>query len=206
MTHYFIRHAQSTGNAGGKTSDPNSIPLSPKGTQEAQNLVAKLAPLPIQRIFCSPFIRTQLTAQPYAESKNLPIEIIPIQEFTHLEPSRVQNTTEADRKTLRENFWNKRNPNLRDGPNSESFQDLLYRTATLTSLLRCLQEPSAFFGHGRFFSIFCLQTRNPDLSSKELLDLTYDTFMIEKLNFPNATPYEVSVENSCIHVPDIPKI
>jgi broad specificity phosphatase PhoE len=74
-TIYFIRHAQSEANLKDILASRQDYPLTEKGRQEAVvissgfNGIAQL-----DRIFCSPLIRAQQTAQPIAEAFGLKVE------------------------------------------------------------------------------------------------------------------------------------
>lgn len=65
-TVYLVRHCQATGQAA-------DAPLTPEGEQQAMRLAEQLAPLSIERIVASPFIRALRTITPLAERLALPI-------------------------------------------------------------------------------------------------------------------------------------
>jgi 2,3-bisphosphoglycerate-dependent phosphoglycerate mutase len=65
-TFYIVRHCKATGQA----ADAH---LSPEGEQQAIHLAEQLAPLSIERIISSPYIRAIRTITPLAERLELPI-------------------------------------------------------------------------------------------------------------------------------------
>jgi broad specificity phosphatase PhoE len=74
-TIYFIRHAQSEANLKGILASRQDYPLSEEGRQEAVVIASEFKDIAkIDRIFCSPLIRAQQTAQPIAEVFGLGVE------------------------------------------------------------------------------------------------------------------------------------
>ena len=74
-TIYFIRHAQSEANLKGILASRQDFPLTERGRQEAAVIASELRDIAqLDRIFCSPLIRAQQTAQPIAEAFGLDVE------------------------------------------------------------------------------------------------------------------------------------
>jgi 2,3-bisphosphoglycerate-dependent phosphoglycerate mutase len=69
---FLVRHAQSHRHAG--VAHPH-WPLSVQGAFQAQALVSLLAPLEIEAVFSSPFLRCLDTLGPFAASRQLPVSI-----------------------------------------------------------------------------------------------------------------------------------
>jgi len=75
-TIYFIRHAQSEANLKDILASRRDYPLTAKGWQEAVVIASEFKDITqLDRIFCSPLIRAQQTAQPIAEAFGLDVEI-----------------------------------------------------------------------------------------------------------------------------------
>ena len=75
-TIYFIRHAQSEANLKDILASRQDFPLTEKGRQEAVAIASEFKDIvQLDRIFCSPLIRAQQTAQPIAEAFGLDVEI-----------------------------------------------------------------------------------------------------------------------------------
>jgi broad specificity phosphatase PhoE len=74
----FVRHGESTGNASGliDTTTPGPV-LTPKGQQQAQDLVGTLGDNNYDAIYASTMVRTQLTAAPMSQYLRLPIQVLP---------------------------------------------------------------------------------------------------------------------------------
>ena len=94
----FVRHGESAGNASGKidTSTPGPV-LTPKGQQQAQDLVDTLGDNNYDAIYASTMVRTQLTAAPMSQYLRLPIQVLPgLQE---IEAGSFEGTPEASAST-----------------------------------------------------------------------------------------------------------
>lgn len=78
VTITFVRHAESAGNAGGiiDTTVPGP-PLTAKGEVQAKDAAVALAAAPHDGVYASTMIRTQQTAQPYADDVGRQIVVLP---------------------------------------------------------------------------------------------------------------------------------
>ena len=146
----LIRHGESAANAGQATLDHSTIPLTPKGFEQA-HLVALSFNHPPALIVASPFTRAHSTAMATAAMfPHIPFETWPIQEFTYLEPARCANTTVADRREWVEAYWAKADPGFTDGEGAESFLDFIARAQSF--LERLAEHPAqdiVAFSHGQ---------------------------------------------------------
>jgi broad specificity phosphatase PhoE len=149
---WFIRHAQSQANAGEKTINPASIALTPIGHRQAIHIaeVFKQAP---DLVISSPYLRAQQTAesllQRYPDAKH---EIWPVHEFTYLALERCRDTTVQERLPMAEEFWQRNDPDYKDGDGAESFADFMGRAA---ATWQRLQSEKSFrdvviFTHAQF--------------------------------------------------------
>jgi broad specificity phosphatase PhoE len=71
----FVRHGESLGNIGGEYDASMHGNLSPKGYQQAEDLVDKLDGFAFDRILVSPLERAVLTILPYLKKRNLTAEV-----------------------------------------------------------------------------------------------------------------------------------
>jgi broad specificity phosphatase PhoE len=137
---YFIRHAESAGNAGLATEDPGSIPLTNVGLQQAEELGAAF-PFEPSVIAVSPFLRAQQTVAPLLKRfPHVETVTLPIQEFTYLAPEQWRGTTNEDRRQAVEAFWSRNHAYHCDGEGAESFAEFMER---VESTLQWLQEKQA---------------------------------------------------------------
>ena len=152
MRAIFIRHGQSTGNAGMPCHDLATIELTEKGWNQARQVAADWTETP-SLIVTSPFLRTQQTAAPTIERfPNVPVEVWPIEEFTYLQPSRWNGTLAADRAPHLVRYWDEADPAYCDGDGAESFGALLRRAEAALERLAALPSPGPVyvFSHGQF--------------------------------------------------------
>lgn len=149
----LIRHGESVANAGEASSDHASIPLTPKGVEQAHLVAGAFAQAP-DLIVASPFSRAQATAMETATAfSSVPFETWPIHEFTYLEPGRCANTTVAQRRDWVEAYWAKADPAFTDGEGAESFLDFISRAQSF--LDRLAEHPAqdiAVFSHGQLIN------------------------------------------------------
>ena len=83
MRALFIRHGESTGNAGVPCHDLGSIELTERGHEQARQVAASWTQAPAL-VVTSPYTRTQQTAAPtIARFPGVPVEVWPIEEFTY---------------------------------------------------------------------------------------------------------------------------
>ena len=123
----LVRHGQSVANAGGKTADHVTNPLTELGRAQSQDFAERLDCKPTLFVV-SPFLRAQQTAEPLRQRfPDVPVEEWPIQEFSFLEPARHKGTSEADRQPHVVAYWQRQDPAYIDGPGAESFTQFLDR-------------------------------------------------------------------------------
>lgn len=152
MRAIFIRHGQSTGNAGMPCHDLATIELTEKGWAQARRVATDWTEAP-SLIVSSPFLRTQQTATPTIERfPDVPVEVWPIEEFTYLQPSRWNGTLAADRAPHLVRYWGEADPAYCDGEGAESFGALLRRAEVALERLAALPSPGPVyvFSHGQF--------------------------------------------------------
>ena len=127
MKAVFVRHGQSTGNAGLPCDDLATIELTELGWSQARQVAEDWQERPAL-IVTSPYLRTQQTAAPTIERfPDVPVEVWPIEEFTYLQPSRWNGTRSAERMPHLERYWAGADPAYCDGEGAESFGTLLRR-------------------------------------------------------------------------------
>ena len=152
MKAIFIRHGQSTGNAGIPCDDLALLELTEKGRHQAEEVAAKWKQEP-SLIVTSPYLRTEQTSQPTLRRfPNAPVEVWPIQEFTYLQPSCWNGTLSVDRMPFIERYWAAADPDFCDGEGAESFSNLLSRVKAALTRLEGLPANALvyLFSHGQF--------------------------------------------------------
>jgi broad specificity phosphatase PhoE len=165
----FIRHGESTGNAGVPCNDLALLELTEKGWRQAREVAASWTAAP-DLIVTSPYLRTQQTAQPTIERfPQVPVVVWPIQEFTYLEPSRWNGTLSAARRPHIDAYWRAADPEFCDGPGAESFATLLRRAEDALARLRELPDDRQVlvFSHGQFIHAVRMVVLYPGATDKQ---------------------------------------
>lgn len=150
---YIIRHAESISNAGEKTENHHSIPLSEKGKLQAKELAEKLNIVP-ELIVVSSYSRTKETAMPFIEKhSSVPIETWDIQEFTFLDSKIYNGTCVADRVEPRLKYWKESDIYIKASDDVESFYDFTMRLEKFVEQLKNRPEKKiVIFSHGIFIN------------------------------------------------------
>jgi probable phosphoglycerate mutase len=167
----LVRHGQSLANAGGKTVDHNTNPLTELGRMQSRVFADRLDCKPTLFVV-SPFLRAQQTAEPLRQRfPDVPVEEWPIQEFTFLEPTRHKGTSEEDRQPNVTSYWQRQDPAFLDGPGAESFTQFFDRAREAIRRL-VTRNPGGcivIVTHGYFMQAFRLVVRFPNATDAELM-------------------------------------
>ncbi|WP_225782983.1 histidine phosphatase family protein [Xenophilus sp. Marseille-Q4582] len=148
----FVRHGQSTGNAGLPTPDLVEMPLTALGASQARAVACSWQRAPTHLV-SSPFLRARQTAEPTCvRFPGVPLAIWPIHEFTYLCPANWANTTRAQRRPTVEAYWQRGDPAYVDGEGAESFSQVLRRAEAALARLAALPDGAEvfLFSHGQF--------------------------------------------------------
>ncbi len=147
---FIVRHAESAANAGGRTGDPASIPITEPGVRQAERAANLISAKPAL-IVVSRYVRTVETAVPLLKRyPGVPLERWPIEEFTYLNIAACAGTTYAEREGPRNAYWTRCDPRWADGPGCESFTDFIARVRNFEQALgvRGANETVVAFTHG----------------------------------------------------------
>lgn len=169
MKAIFVRHGQSTGNAGIACNDLALIELTELGWQQARNVAEGWTEQP-NLIVTSPYVRTQQTAVPTIQRfPNESVEVWPVQEFTYLEPSRWNGTLSTERMPYVVRYWQEADTAFCDGEGAESFGSLLGRAQGALNRLELLSPESLVyvFSHGQFIQAVRSLVLDAELTAEE---------------------------------------
>jgi 2,3-bisphosphoglycerate-dependent phosphoglycerate mutase len=149
---WFIRHAESVANAGGRTKEAPSYALSERGFAQAEQLACGLPTHP-ELVVLSPYTRARLTAEPYL--RRVPssrVEEWPVQEVQYLDPALCVDTTQDERRAMSLAYWENADPHYA-APDAESFVAFVNRAQrTLDALVQRDERCTFIFCHGQFIS------------------------------------------------------
>ncbi len=169
MRAIFIRHGQSTGNAGIPAHDLALLELTELGWRQSREVAAGWIETP-SLIVTSPYLRTQQTAAATSERfPNVPVEVWPIQEFTYLQPSRWNGTRSVERMPHIERYWVEADPRYCDGEGAESFATLLQRAKAALDWLKAMPHDALVyvFSHGQFIQAVRSLVINFELTERQ---------------------------------------
>jgi probable phosphoglycerate mutase len=157
---WLVRHGQSTSNAGLPATGHGEVPLTDLGREQAHD-VANLVRKQPDLLVVSPYLRAVDTAAPIRARWPLTrCETWPIQELTYLSPARCRGTTAETRRPLIEAYWERCDPDYRDGPDAESFRSFMARLLDFhRRLLAADGDFAVVVGHGQFFRAYQLGQR-----------------------------------------------
>jgi broad specificity phosphatase PhoE len=153
-TVYLVRHGQSASNAGGVTMAHADIPLTELGQRQAQALAPLLPPQPA-RVWCSKFIRTQATAEPYCQRTGMAPVVHPLlHEFDAIDPALIAGMDGAQRRPVAQAFWAAADPHRRMGAVAETYAEFAERVYRfMATELPTLPDATVLFGHGTWIGM-----------------------------------------------------
>jgi len=197
----IIRHGESWSNAGLPTDAPHSIPLTDKGRAQAHAVAESFNGMaPPGLIVISPYTRTGDTAAPtIARFPQVPVEMWPIHEFTHLDLERYRGTTREDRHSGARAYWTRNDPDYVDGVGAESFNQMIGRVDGMFNRLQALRTPHAtVFCHGLFMQAALMRLERPDLQGADLMR-HFDAWRPDN-HVPNTGRLRLAVQPSHVRV------
>lgn len=193
---WFIRHGESESNAGFITPEPENIALTEKGIEQSKLILSALTETP-DLIVTSPFLRTKQTAEPViSKFPNAKVEEWNVQEFNYLSLTKYENTTLESRRPYIEEYWKRARADFRDGDESESFADFIFRVKNLLEKLSVIQqEKIVIFTHRQFVAstLWLLINEFPEIN--DALMKRYYNFL-NSIYVPNASIFKLFIEES----------
>jgi probable phosphoglycerate mutase len=194
----LVRHGQSVANAGGRSSDHTTNPLTELGHTQARSFAEAFSGSPT-RFICSSYLRARQTSEPLLQKLcEVPVENWPIHEFTYLEPTHA--TTDEQLMPRITEYWGRNDPAHIDGPTVESFSSFLDRVRD--ALMRLAQTPPGehivIFTHGFWMQAFRLLLLFPNATDAELM-ANFRRFHFNHF-IDNTEALEFEVRNGQIHM------
>jgi probable phosphoglycerate mutase len=189
----LVRHGQSLANAGGKTADHVTNPLTELGRLQSETFAERLDCKPTLFV-TSPFLRAQQTAEPLRQRyPNVPVEEWPIYEFTFLNPSRHKGTSEEDRQPYVDAYWRRDDPAFTDGPGAESFTLFLARARKAIRQLETRKPGGCIviFTHGYFMQAFRLVLLFPNATDAELMSNFLRFHLVNLIENTDSLEFEI---------------
>lgn len=127
----------------------DTIPLTEIGHQQACTL-ATLLPQTPSKVWASPFVRAQDTAQPYCERVGQSATVLhDLHEFNTIDPDLLQGMTGTERGPVVDAYWAEADPKKRMGVHAETFIEFERRVDGFQAQqLDQLTDSAVVFGHG----------------------------------------------------------
>ena len=155
---WFIRHSESVANAGARTREAPTYPLSALGFRQAEQLAAGLQGEPVL-IVVSPYVRARQTAEP--AMRRFPkarVEEWTVHEVQYLDPALCVDTTQDERRGLAEAYWERCDPQ-HAAPGAESFVEFSTRVGDVIERVAQRAERRIFvFCHGHVMQLIAWLT------------------------------------------------
>jgi broad specificity phosphatase PhoE len=144
---FLIRHAHYDGIGTGTWSHLQGDGISQRGRQQAQHLAQYLEVAGVQRIFCSPYLRTRETAGILAETLKTPLEVLSSLQEVQFGDWKNQNFSDLDLLPQWKRWNQMRSFQL--SPGGETFLEVQARMIrTLEELrLRCTGQKVGIVSH-----------------------------------------------------------
>lgn len=156
---YLVRHGESTANIGMPTENHKEIPLTDKGKLQAAEAAKMLLPYDIDFVVVSPFLRAIQTAEEYRRLRpEVKCFVDPrVCEYTYLRPAACKGMTNAERRPLRQAYWQRNDPFYVDGEGAESFVEMLMRAKSFLEDCAGMKEKNiAVFSHSQLINILLM--------------------------------------------------
>lgn len=154
---YLVRHAESTANAGEKTTLMDTH-LTIRGRIASEAFSPPMVP---QVIATTKYIRTLESAMPtmrrFPKAKHI---ITDLHEFTYLSNPECVPSTVEERKERVDAYWERADPHYVDGPDVESFAMFMNRVASEIFILKMTEVPTIVFTHGLVIKAFLWMSCN----------------------------------------------
>jgi|SRR5689334_5759935 len=173
LTTLLIRHGESQSNAGLPTLSPENVVLTDLGIEQAEYIAQYLAyQVSLNLIVTSSYKRTKQTAVPTKlRFSSVREEEWPVHEFTYLSREEIRVfSTRWQRRPLVDVYWELCDPELVDGPGSESFEQFIGRVQRVLEQLETLDEDQtvAVFSHEQLIcAVYWLLTCQPERITSE---------------------------------------
>jgi len=192
---YWVRHAQSTANAGGRSDANKAVVLSPLGVEQAAAF-AQAWPFRPGMIVVSPYVRTHQTAMPLRRKfEAVPVEEWPIHEFTFLSRGLGDGTTAAERLELAKPYWQRMDPFEDLGEGSESYASFHTRVASCLSRAASFRGtgPLVVFTHNRVLCQLMTMVVNPPRDVHEGMRRIHGLCTVGRFEVPNCGVLRMSI-------------
>lgn len=150
---WLIRHGECHSNIGEKTTHPATSTLTETGILQSE-CVADYIDFQPDIIIHSPYLRALQSAKPTINKfPEVTIDEWPVQEFIYLPHEKYLNTTQADRRSAVDEYWQQCDPQQKNFEEAESFVEFIDRMELMIEKLKQNKGPVIVFTHGHVIRV-----------------------------------------------------
>ena len=163
MNHiWLIRHGECHSNTGEKTTHPAASMLTERGILQSES-VADCIDFQPDSIIHSPYIRTLQSAQPTINKfPGVNVDEWAVQEFIYLPHEAYRDSTQGERRTAVDEYWNESNPQQKNSAEAESFIEFIDRMEMVGPAIEIQQGPRY-----RFYTWPCDQSDDMENNNRQ---------------------------------------
>lgn len=195
---YLFRHAQSQANVGGMPLPDREIPLTELGQQQALNRCQQWHIQP-SALYCSQFLRTQQTAQPFVQKYQLPLQQLScLNELSYLDFAMIQSLTTAQRQQLATQYWLTAEPEDKQAAQCDSFLDFSRRIDDFCRQITTFPDNSLFFTHGIWLAQLSWKIFGYEVNNNR--DMQRFRQFTHALAIPNTAAFVLTVDHHCLQL------
>jgi broad specificity phosphatase PhoE len=175
MKYYVIRHGQTAWNAQSRVMGRGDTPLDAVGESQVLSMAKAIQHFPIQKIYSSPQLRAQQTAQALAVLKGMPVQSD--ERLSELDFKRWQGKSLAEIKddevyiSRKKDFFSFKHPEV------ENYESLMKRVGEFTRQIETKDGHIAVVSHGDVVKAFIIQ----------LLGISHEAFFQFKIQNASCT-------------------
>lgn len=198
---YLIRHAEAEGNLYRRIQGHYNGRVTPRGHEQIARLAQRFEGLPIDAVYASDLIRTQVTAQSILKGRTLPLNIDPRLKEVDMGVWEDQPWGNAIHDDLQQMVYFGSDPARWSIPGSEDFNALRDRMVEVISELGEKHEGQtiACFSHG--MAIRSLLSKIKNIPSERISEIPHgDNTCVAELSYENGV-LEVHSYNDNSHLP-----
>jgi broad specificity phosphatase PhoE len=190
---WLIRHGECHSNIGEKTTHPATSILTATGILQSE-CVADCIDSPPDSIIHSPYIRTLQSAQAtILKYPGATVEQWLVQEFIYLSHEKYRNSTQAERKSVVDDYWQQCDPQQKNSDEAESFIEFIDRMDMIIEKLKHREDHVIVFTHGHVIRAMIWKIITGRLA-KDKTGMQQYRSLRHALYIPNAVILKISLD------------
>lgn len=196
---WLIRHGECHSNIGEKTTHPATSTLTETGILQSE-CVADYIDFQPDIIIHSPYLRALQSAKPTINKfPEVTIDEWPVQEFIYLPHEKYLNTTQADRRSAVDEYWQQCDPQQKNFEEAESFVEFIDRMELMIEKLKQNKGPVIVFTHGHVIRVMIWKIITGRLQ-KDKSGMRQYMSLRQALYIPNAGILKINLDEPELHM------